>query len=61
MTEKIEIEYLNMVCIMLPVVWLQASVSINYELLSNIIEGRKPSYMKNVANDYRSTIHGCKA
>jgi hypothetical protein len=61
MTAKIEIEYLNMVCIMLPVAWLQATEFINYGLYSNIIEGREPSYMKNIANYYRSIIYGCKA
>jgi hypothetical protein len=61
MTAKIEIEFLSMVCIMVPVALLQATESINYGLYSNIIGGHETSYMKNAAGSCRSTVYGFKA
>jgi len=61
MTTKTEIEFLSMICIMVPFALLQATEPVNYGLYSNIIKGREPSYMKNAAYIYRSTIYGCEA
>jgi hypothetical protein len=51
MAAKIEMEFPNMLCIMVRDALLQATESINFGLYSNIMEVREPSYMRHAAGN----------